>query len=62
MFLVLCSRAGGRILSKQQRFVLESYDNPKGYTLGTGCRTLGYKPENIIALMDAARVYGKWGF
>ncbi|MGI6713333.1 MAG: uroporphyrinogen decarboxylase family protein [Bacillota bacterium] len=41
---------------------MKAYDNSKGYVLGTGCRVpLNTKPDNIMALMDAARVYGKMG-
>lgn len=40
--------------------IMKAYDNPKGFTLAAGCRIpLDTKPENIIALMDAARIYGK---
>lgn len=38
----------------------KAYDNPKGFTLGTGCRVpLHTKAENVVALMDGARIYGK---
>ncbi|HHT62745.1 MAG: uroporphyrinogen decarboxylase family protein [Bacillota bacterium] len=50
------------IIQAAKACIRKAYDNPKGYTLGTGCRVpLDTKPENIIALMDAARVYGKMG-
>jgi len=40
--------------------IIKAYDNPKGFTLGTGCRLpLDTKERNVIALMDSARLYGK---
>jgi uroporphyrinogen decarboxylase len=39
----------------------QAYDNPKGYILSTGCDLPIETPrENILALMNAARLYGKW--
>lgn len=36
--------------------------NPKGYILGMGCALpINTPPENIHALMAAAREYGRWG-
>ena len=50
------------IIQAAKACIMKAFDNPKGYTLGTGCRVpLDTKPENIIALMDAARVFGKMG-
>ncbi|MEL7566775.1 MAG: uroporphyrinogen decarboxylase family protein [Dehalobacterium sp.] len=40
--------------------IMKAYDNPKGFSLGTGCRVpLDTKVENIMALMEGARIYGK---
>ena len=37
-----------------------AYDNPKGFILSTGCDTsIVTHPDNIIALMDSARMYGQ---
>ena len=39
----------------------DAYDSPKGYLLSTGCGIPINSPiENIDALMDAGRKYGKW--
>ena len=47
------------VLEAAKVCIMKAYDNPKGYSLGTGCRVpLNTKPENIIALMDAARIFG----
>jgi len=48
------------VMAAARMCILKTHDNPKGYSLGTGCRVpLNTKPENIIALMDAARLYSK---
>ncbi len=41
--------------------IRKTYDNPKGYILGLGCG-LPYDtpPENVHALLHAARKYGKY--
>jgi len=39
----------------------KGWDNPKGYILGLGCGLpIDTPPENIDALLDAARTYGRW--
>ena len=39
----------------------DAYDSPKGYLLSTGCGIPINSPiENIDALMEAGRKYGKW--
>lgn len=48
------------VMAAAKDCIMKAYDNPKGYTLAAGCRIpLDTKPENIIALMDAARTYDK---
>lgn len=48
------------IMQAAKACIMKARDNPRGFTLGTGCRVpLDTKPENIVALMDGARVYGK---
>jgi uroporphyrinogen decarboxylase len=38
-----------------------TYGSPKGFILASGCGlALGSPTENVIAMMDAAREYGKW--
>ncbi|OPY70412.1 MAG: Uroporphyrinogen decarboxylase [Syntrophorhabdaceae bacterium PtaU1.Bin034] len=39
----------------------KAWDTPKGYVLGLGCGLpIDTPPENILALVDAAREYGRW--
>lgn len=39
----------------------KAYDSPKGFILSPGCQIpIGAPVENIHALMDAARTYGRW--
>jgi uroporphyrinogen decarboxylase len=39
----------------------KGWDNPKGYILGLGCGLpIDTPPDNIHALVDAARTYGRW--
>jgi len=39
----------------------KAWDSPKGYVLGLGCGLpIDAPPENILALVDAAREYGRW--
>lgn len=39
----------------------KGWDNPKGYILGLGCGLpIDTPPENIHALVGAARTYGRW--
>jgi len=49
-----------QILAEAKECLRKAYDNPKGFILATGCQIpVGTPPENIIALMDAARIYGR---
>jgi len=49
-----------QILAEAKECIRKAYDNPKGYILATGCQIpVGTPPENIKALMDAARIYGR---
>lgn len=48
------------ILQAARECIAKAGDNPKGYVLGTSCRVpLQTKTENIIALMDGVRIYGR---
>ncbi|TWH47480.1 uroporphyrinogen decarboxylase family protein [Sporomusa sp. KB1] len=39
----------------------KAYTNPKGFMLSSGCGlSLGTPTANVLAMMDAARKYGKW--
>jgi uroporphyrinogen decarboxylase len=39
----------------------KGWDTPKGYVLGLGCGLpIDTPPENILALVDTARTYGRW--
>ncbi len=39
----------------------KTWDSPKGYILGLGCGLpIDTPPENIHALVQAAREYGRW--
>lgn len=39
----------------------KAYDSPHGFLLSSGCDLpIKTPPENILALMEAARTYGKW--
>lgn len=50
-----------QVMSEVKACLRETYDNPKGFILASGCGlALGSPTENIVAMMDAARQYGKW--
>ena len=41
--------------------ISKAYDSPKGFILSTGCDVpIGTHPDKILALMDAARIYGSY--
>jgi len=41
----------------------KAHDSPKGYLLGLGCELpIKTPPENVHALIDAARIYGKYPY
>lgn len=41
--------------------IRKAYDSPKGYILSTGCDVpIGTDPDKILALMDAARIFGTY--
>ncbi|WP_250859766.1 uroporphyrinogen decarboxylase family protein [Oceanirhabdus seepicola] len=49
------------IYAAAKECIRKAHDNPKGYVLSTGCDVpIGTDPDKIIALMDAARIYGRW--
>lgn len=49
-----------QVLAEARDCLLKAHDNPKGYILSTGCALpLQTPPENVLALMEAARIYGK---
>ncbi|WP_081770921.1 uroporphyrinogen decarboxylase family protein [Clostridium ihumii] len=49
------------IMREAKECIKRGYGSPKGYILRTGCQIpAGTKLENIEALMDAARLYGRY--
>lgn len=49
-----------QVLAKAKECLRRAHDNPKGYILSSGCALpLDTPPENVMALMEAARIYGK---
>ncbi len=50
-----------QVAAEVKSCLLKAYDSPKGFILSSGCGlSLGTPAENVIAMMDAARQYGKW--
>jgi len=48
------------IYAAAKECIRKAHDNPKGYVLSTGCDVpIGTNPDKILALMDAARIYGR---
>ncbi|OIQ60875.1 uroporphyrinogen decarboxylase [Moorella thermoacetica] len=51
------------VVANVKECLRKAYDNPKGYILALGCGLpAGTPPENIHALMEAARRYGRYPF
>lgn len=49
-----------QVLQEAKECIRKTYDSPKGYILASGCGLpWATPPENVIALMDAARLYGR---
>jgi uroporphyrinogen decarboxylase len=49
-----------QVLVEAKECLRKAHDNPKGYILSSGCGLpLDTPPENVVALMDAARIYGR---
>jgi uroporphyrinogen decarboxylase len=49
------------VISEARACLRKAYDSPKGFILSPGCQIpIGAPVENIQALMDAARIYGRW--
>jgi len=49
-----------QVLTEAKECLRKAYDNPKGYILSSGCALpLDTPPENVMALMEAARICGK---
>jgi uroporphyrinogen decarboxylase len=49
------------VVSDARECLAKGWDNPKGYILGLGCGLpIDTPPENIHALVAAARNYGRW--
>lgn len=41
--------------------IMKAQDSPRGFILSTGCDVpIGINPDNIIALMDASRIFGRY--
>lgn len=50
-----------QIAEEVKECLRKAWNSPKGFMLCSGCGLpLGTSSENIIAMMDAARQYGKW--
>ncbi len=50
-----------QIYAESKECLRKAYDNPKGYILASGCGVPpDTPPENILAFMDAARIYGRY--
>jgi uroporphyrinogen decarboxylase len=50
-----------KVISEARKCLRKAYGSPRGYILSTGCDLPIETPqENILALMQAARTYGKW--
>ena len=48
-----------QVLAEAKECLRKAHDNPKGYILSSGCALpLDTPPENVVSLMDAARIYG----
>ena len=51
----------GDVRENARECLTKGWDNPKGYILGLGCGLpIDTPPENIHALVGAAREYGRW--
>jgi uroporphyrinogen decarboxylase len=49
------------VIAEARTCLRKAYDSPKGFILSPGCQIpIGAPVENIQALMDAARTYGRW--
>ena len=49
------------VLRSAKECIRKGFDSPKGYTLTSGCQMpVGTPEENMQALMDAARIFGRY--
>lgn len=49
------------VIADARSCMAKGWDNPKGYILGLGCGLpIDTPPDNIHALLFAARTYGRW--
>lgn len=49
------------VLKSGRDCIRKAYDSPNGFTLTSGCQTpMGTSEENLMALMDAARIFGRY--
>lgn len=49
------------VLEACRKSIRDAYDSPCGYTLTSGCQTpMGTPEENLQAMMDAARIFGRY--
>jgi uroporphyrinogen decarboxylase len=57
---VLQTGSPSDVFNSAQKCLDEAADSPKGFMLASGCEVaIDTPPENILALMDAARLYGQ---
>ena len=49
------------IYNEARECIRKAYDSPNGFILSTGCDVpIGTDPDKILALMDAARIFGRY--
>ncbi len=49
------------VLRSARECIRKAYDSPNRFVLTSGCQMpVGTPPENMTALMDAARIFGRW--
>ena len=49
------------VLRSAKECIRKGYDSPAGYVLTSGCQMpIGTPKENMQALMDAARIFGRY--
>jgi uroporphyrinogen decarboxylase len=49
------------VLRSARESIRKAYDSPRGFVLTSGCQMpVGTPRENMTALMDAARIFGRW--
>lgn len=58
---VMCLGTPQDVLRAAQDCIRQAWDSPKGFCLTSGCQMAPHTPEeNMMALMDAARIFGRY--